>query len=64
MTSAKRDSARRDLAAPTGETLRKSGQKKEACEHYHTYMELSGPSSPDRKEALKAQTDLGCAEGQ
>ena len=47
-------------AFEAGETLRKTGQKKEACEHYHLFMELSSSSSPDRRDALKAQTELGC----
>ena len=47
-------------AFEAGEALRKTGQKKEACEHYHLYLELAAPTSPDRRDALKAQNDLGC----
>jgi cellulose synthase operon protein C len=47
-------------AFEAGEALRKSGQKKEACESYHLYLELSPPTAPDRRDALRATTDLGC----
>ncbi len=47
-------------AFEAGEALRKTGQKKEACEHYQLFMELAAPTSPDRRDALKAQNDLGC----
>ena len=47
-------------AFEAGEALRKTGQRKEACEHYQLFMELAAPTSPDRRDALKAQSDLGC----
>ncbi|HVJ93402.1 MAG TPA: tetratricopeptide repeat protein, partial [Labilithrix sp.] len=47
-------------AFEAGEALRKTRQKKEACEHYSLYMELAGVTSPDRRDALRAQSELGC----
>jgi cellulose synthase operon protein C len=43
-----------------GEALRKTGQKKEACEHYRLFMELAPMTSADRRDAIKAQNDLAC----
>jgi tetratricopeptide (TPR) repeat protein len=48
-------------AFEAGEALRKIGQKKEACEHYQLFMELAPPNAPDRRDATRAMTDLGCA---
>jgi Tfp pilus assembly protein PilF len=47
-------------AFEAGETLRKTGQKKDACEHYNLYMELAAPTSPDRRDAVRAINELGC----
>ncbi|MBX3209407.1 MAG: tetratricopeptide repeat protein, partial [Labilithrix sp.] len=47
-------------AFEAGEALYKTGQKKEACEHYQLFMELAAPTSPDRRDAVKAMNDLGC----
>jgi predicted Zn finger-like uncharacterized protein len=47
-------------AFEAGEALRKIGQKKEACDHYHLFMELAPTTSPDRRDAIKAQNELGC----
>ncbi|MBS2020761.1 MAG: zinc-ribbon domain-containing protein [Deltaproteobacteria bacterium] len=47
-------------AFEAGETLHKTGQKKEACEHYQLFMELAAPTSPDRRDAIKAMNELGC----
>ncbi|MBX3198300.1 MAG: zinc-ribbon domain-containing protein [Labilithrix sp.] len=47
-------------AFEAGEALQKTGQKTEACEHYQLFMELAAPTSPDRRDAIKAQSDLGC----
>jgi tetratricopeptide (TPR) repeat protein len=47
-------------AFEAGETLRKSGQKKDACDAYHLFVELAPPTSPDMRDAMKAQRDLAC----
>ncbi|MDF2692554.1 MAG: hypothetical protein K0S65_937, partial [Labilithrix sp.] len=47
-------------AFEAGEALRKTGQKKDACEHYALFMELAPTTSPDRRDAIKAQNELGC----
>ncbi len=47
-------------AFEAGEVLRKTGNKKDACEHYHLYMELAAPTSADRRDAIKAMNDMGC----
>mgnify|MGYP001046782597 FL=1 len=47
-------------AFEAGEALQKTGQKKEACEHFQLFMELAPTTSPDRRDAIKAQSDLGC----
>jgi cellulose synthase operon protein C len=47
-------------AFEAGDALRKIGQKKEACEHYHLFMELAPPTSADRRDAIKGMNDLGC----
>ena len=47
-------------AFEAGEVLQKTGQKKEACEHFQLFMELAPTTSPDRRDAIKAQNDLGC----
>jgi tetratricopeptide (TPR) repeat protein len=47
-------------AFEAGEALRKTGQKKEACDQYHLFMELAPSTSPDMRDAAKAQKDLAC----
>jgi tetratricopeptide (TPR) repeat protein len=47
-------------AFEAGEALRKSGQKKDACERYALYMELSPSTAPDRRDATRAMNDLAC----
>lgn len=49
-----------NTAFEAGEVLRKTGQKKEACEHYHLYLELAAPTAPDRRDALRYTNELGC----
>jgi type IV pilus assembly protein PilF len=46
-------------AFEAGEALRKTGQKQQAIEAYNLYMELSTPSDPDRRDALRALKELG-----
>jgi predicted Zn finger-like uncharacterized protein len=47
-------------AFEAGEALHRTGQKKEACDHYRIFMELAPTTSPDRRDAIKAQNDLAC----
>jgi cellulose synthase operon protein C len=47
-------------AFEAGEALRKTGQKKEACEQYHLFVELAPSTSPDMRDAKRAQSDLAC----
>ncbi len=47
-------------AFEAAEVLRKTGQKKEACEHYQLFMELAAPTAPDRRDAARAIKELDC----
>jgi tetratricopeptide (TPR) repeat protein len=47
-------------AFEAAEMLRKTGQKKEACDRYQLFMELSAATSPDRRDATRAMSDLAC----
>ena len=43
-----------------GDALRKTGMKADACEAFTLFMELSPPTHPDRRDAIKDMTDSGC----
>ncbi len=47
-------------AFEAAEVLKKTGQKKAACDDYAIYLELAPPSDPDRRDALHAQKELVC----
>jgi predicted Zn finger-like uncharacterized protein len=47
-------------AFEAAEALKKTGQKKTACDDYAIYLELAPPSDPDRRDALRSQKELGC----
>lgn len=47
-------------AFEAAEALRKSGQKKEACDQYRLFVELAPSTSPDMRDAKKALSDLAC----
>ncbi len=46
-------------AFEAGEALRKTGQKQQAVEAYNLYLEISSPTDPDRRDALKGLKELG-----
>ena len=49
-----------NAAFEAGETQKKSGQKPAACESLKLFMETAPPSSPDRRDAVRHLTELGC----
>jgi cellulose synthase operon protein C len=42
-----------------GQALQRTGKKAEAIERYQRYLEMAGPSAPDRREATAALQQLG-----
>lgn len=46
-------------AFESGEAHRKTGQKQPAIEDYNLYLELTSPTDPNRRDALRALKDLG-----
>lgn len=47
-------------AFEAGEALKKTGKKADACDSYRLFVELSAPTNPDRRDALKAIDALSC----
>ncbi|MBS2012115.1 MAG: zinc-ribbon domain-containing protein [Deltaproteobacteria bacterium] len=48
-------------AFEAGESMKKSGQKPQACEAFQLYWELKSPTDPDTRDALRGMKELGCA---
>lgn len=46
-------------AFEAGEALKKTGQKPQAIEAFQLFMELSAPTDPNRRDAVKALKELG-----
>ena len=47
-------------AFAAGEVLRKTGKRTEACDAYRLFMDLSAPTNPDRRDAIRGMSEAGC----
>lgn len=48
-----------DVLFQDGDALRRTGQRKEAIERYKKFLEVAPTSSPDRRDAIAALSELG-----
>lgn len=47
-------------AFEAGESLKKTGQKQQACDAFQLYWELKSPTDPDMRDAFRGMKELGC----